>query len=242
MVRQQIPEQFAGPRRLLVRKHLGETVLNAQLEQIVSASALLGYLNFSDGRPDPRWQKQLNDAYAFFAEHGEAAPWQALCDWLRDALHRLHAEGSAAFRDVSQAEDVLTLTVRVLPAYRRHHADLLAHLDDADLFGPFFLARVFEAVLAQRAAGEEDADTLIAAVVARLNDFVGHRPIAILETRPQGEPYDHERHRPLPLYLKGAGVAYGPYHDLIARALDILKNTDPALRAEAQFDFDLLDE
>ena len=36
----------------------------------------------------------------------------------------------------------------------------------------------------------------------RLNDFVGHRPIAILETRPQGEPYDHERHRPLPLYLK----------------------------------------
>jgi len=214
----------------------------AQVEKIVSASALLGYLNFSDGRPDPRWQKQLNDAYAFFAEHGEAAPWQALCDWLRDALHRLHAEGSAAFRDVSQAEDVLTLTVRVLPAYRRHHADLLAHLDDADLFGPFFLARVFEAVLAQRAAGEEDADTLIAAVVARLNDFVGHRPIAILETRPQGEPYDHERHRPLPLYLKGAGVAYGPYHDLIARALDILKNTDPALRAEAQFDFDLLDE
>ncbi len=82
----------------------------------------------------------------------------------------------------------------------------------------------------------------MAAVLARLNDFVGHRPIAILETRPQGEPYDRERHRPLPLYLKGGGVAYGPYHDLISRALDILKGTDPAIRAEAQFDLDLLDE
>jgi hypothetical protein len=214
----------------------------AQLEKAVSASALLGYLNFSDGRPDPRWQKQLNDAYAFLAEHGEAAPWQALLDWLTDALIRLHEGGGAAFRDVAQAKDVLSLAARVLPVYRRHHADLLAHLNDGQVFGPFFLVRVFEAVLVQRAGSDVEEDAAVAAVVARLNDFVGHRPIAILETRPQGEPYDHERHRPLPLYLKSAGVAYGPYHDLIAQALDILKSTDSGLRAEAQFDFDLLDE
>lgn len=214
----------------------------AQLEQKVSASALLGYLNFSDGRPDPRWQKQLSDAYAFFAVNGEAAPWQAIFDWLTDALHRLHSQGSAAFRDVTQAESVLQLASRALSAYRSHHADLLAHLDDGDLFAPFFLARVFEAVLSQRAAGSDEGDRAEAAAIARLNDFVGHRPIALLETRPQGEPYDHERHRPLPLYIKGAGVAYGPYQDLIASALEILKTTDPALRAEAQFDFDLLDE
>ncbi|HTU93903.1 MAG TPA: hypothetical protein VMF69_27730, partial [Gemmataceae bacterium] len=214
----------------------------AHLEQIVSTSALLGYLNFSDGRPDPRWQKQLNDAYAFLAEHGETAPCQAFFSWLTAALHRLHGEGSAAFRAVEQAEDVLEMAGGVLRAYRRHHGDLLAHLDEAELFGPFFLARVFEAVMAHRAAASGEGDKAVAAVVARLNDFVGHRPIAILETRPQGEPYDHERHRPKPLYLKGAGVAYGPYHDLIARALEILKTTDPSLRAEAQFDFDLLDE
>ncbi len=87
-----------------------------------------------------------------------------------------------------------------------------------------------------------DNEPVVPAVLARLNDFVGHRPLAILETRPQGEPYDHERHRPLPLFLKGAGVAYGPYHDLIARALDILKSCDPAIRTDAQFDFELLDE
>jgi hypothetical protein len=214
---------------------------HAHLEQIASASALLGYLNFSDGRPDPRWQKQLNEAYTFLAEHGEPAPWQALLDWLRARLGSLHSSGAPAFRNVSQAKAVLTLAGEVLSAYRIHHADLLAHLSDRDLFGPFFLARVLEALLTQWAAGAEN-EPVVPAVLARLNDFVGHRPIAILETRPQGEPYDRERHRPLPAYIKGAGVAYGPYRDLIARAIDILKSCDPAIRAEAQFDLDLLDE
>jgi hypothetical protein len=210
----------------------------AALEQTLSPSGLLGYLNFSDGRPDPRWQKQLNDAYAFLAERGPA-PWQALLDWLSDALNRLQAAGAAAFRDVTQAARVLALATRTLPAYRRHHGDLLAHLSDADLFGPFFLARVFEAVLRE---GAERADAEVDGVLARLNDFVGHRPIAILETRPQVEPYEHERVRPLPLYLRGAGVAWGRYRDVLTRALEILPATNPGLLAEAHFDLDLLDE
>src|SRR5260370_41075892 len=48
-----------------------------QLDQAVSAAKLLGYLNYSDGRPDPRWQKQVNDAFAFLADHHVAEPWRA---------------------------------------------------------------------------------------------------------------------------------------------------------------------
>lgn len=88
-----------------------------ELEQTASLSGLLGWLNFSDGRPDPRWQKQLNDAYSFLAERGEAAPWQALLDALTAGLRNLHAT-AAAFRDVRQAEAALALAGRVLPAYR----------------------------------------------------------------------------------------------------------------------------
>jgi hypothetical protein len=212
----------------------------ADLEPAVSASALLGYLNFSDGRPDPRWQRQLNDAYALLASRHPDAPWTALLDWLGSRLQILHTGGAAAFRDVTQAREVLDLVGRVLIAYRAHHADLLAHLDDRDLFGPYFLARVAEVVLTRRAANG-DGDR-VADVVARLNDFVGHRPVALLETRPQGEPYDHERHRPLPVYLGGAGAAWGPYHDLVSRALETLRQTDPALLADANLDLELLDE
>src|SRR5262249_2039345 len=60
--------------------------------------------------------------------------------------------------------------------------------------------------------------------------------------RPRGEPYEHEKVRPIPLYLRGAGVAWGRYHDLIARALDILADTRTDLLAEAEFDLQLLDE
>jgi hypothetical protein len=202
------------------------------------AQALVGYLNFSDGRPDPRWQRQLNEAYAQVARAGASRPWDALLAALRHRLGELHAGTSAAFRDVRQASAVLDLAVQALPAYRGFHADLLAHVGDEDIFGPFFLARVLEAILQLG----HDASPTPDAIVARLNDFVGHRPVALLETRPQGEPYVYERHRPLPVFLKGAGVAFGRYHDLVERTLAILGETDPALLAEASFSLDLLDE
>jgi hypothetical protein len=214
----------------------------AGLDEAVPASGLLGYLNFSQGRPDPRWQKQLNDAFAFVAGRGAEAPWQVLHDWLRARLGSLQAGGAAAFRDVTQARAVLGVVFeRLLPAYRTHHADLLAHRTDRDRFQPFFLARACEAVLAQGGPWDE-SDRLVSGALNQLNDFVGYRPIAVLETRPRGEPYDHERVRPIPLYLKGAGVAWGRHHDLLAQALDILGATDPGLLAEAQLDPQVLDE
>jgi hypothetical protein len=214
----------------------------AGLDEAVPVAGILGYLNFSQGRPDPRWQRQVADAYAFLAARGAEAPWQVLHDWLRERLAALQAGGAAAFRDAAQARAVLSLLFeRLLPAYRRHHADLLAHRSDRDLFQPIFLARAAEAVLAQ--GGPWDAtERIVQGTLNQLNDFVGYRPVAILETRPRGEPYGHERVRPIPLYLKGVGVAPGRHHDLLARALDLLRATDPGILADAQFDPELLDE
>lgn len=101
----------------------------ADLEKAVPLSALLGYLNFSEGKPDPRFQKQFNEAYAWLAEHGSARPWEDLRNALEEALKQLRASGSAAFRDTTQAAAVLTLVFdHLLPAYRQHHLDLLFHL------------------------------------------------------------------------------------------------------------------
>src|SRR5207244_12815940 len=116
-----------------------------------------------------------------------------------------------------------------------HHADLLAHLTEADLWQPFFLARAFEAVLRQRGPWTE-RERIVQSALKQLNDYVGHRPIAVLESRPESEPYDHERVRPIPLYLGGAGVAWGRFQELIAKALAILEETEPAILREASFD------
>src|SRR6266446_7165403 len=101
------------------------------LEATATLSAILGYLNFSEGKPDGRFQKQLNDAYAILAQGADAPrsesarrPWQALHEILTRKLDELKKEGGA-FQDARQAEAVLELTFNgVLPAYRRHHQDL----------------------------------------------------------------------------------------------------------------------
>ncbi|HJZ90125.1 MAG TPA: hypothetical protein VKE40_04585, partial [Gemmataceae bacterium] len=78
--------------------------------------------------------------------------------------------------------------------------------------------------------------------VQRLNDYVGHRPIALLETRPQTEFYAHERLRPVPLYIRGVGPAAGPYRDVVARTIQILQQTPDDIKDDAWFDLELLDE
>jgi hypothetical protein len=212
------------------------------LERAVPLQGLLGYLNFSEGKPDPRIQKQINDAYAFSSERGVALPWRILNEALRSQLQALHHGAAGGFRDISQATAVLQLTFdRVLPAYREHHHDLFFHLSEDDLFQPFFLARAFEAILSQRGPWDEES-RIVKGTLRRLNDYVGHRPIAVLESRPLGEPYEHERFRPIPLYLRGPGAASGPYRAIVEQAVKILEATDPNLLADAYFDPALLDE
>jgi hypothetical protein len=237
------------------------------LKAAVPLQAMLGYLNFSEGRPDPRFQKNLSDACAvlsarpvFPVREGRPVPspgvagqrgggegarpelWRLLHDLLAQELTALHQGQGSAFRDVEQARAVLRLTLlELLPAYRKHHADLLFQQSEADLFQPFFLTRAFEAVLTQRGPWNED-DRVLRGALRQLNDYVGHRPIAVLESRPRGEPYDHERFRPIPLFIQGAGGAFGRYQALIDNALAILKTTDPGILQDAYFDPDLLDE
>jgi hypothetical protein len=213
-----------------------------ELARKTDPAKLLGYLNFSDGRPDPKFQKGLAQAAGFLQSSGEPAPWLALADWLRQALSELANSGAVAFRENTQARAVIEAAlVRLPPAYRAHHSDLLAHQPDADLFTPFFLTRACEAVL--RVGGPwDDLDHLVNGAIHLLNDYVGYRPIALLETRPNTDFYPHEKVRPVPIYLKDAGVAMGKYADLIRPALELLAKTDPVLLEEASFIPDHLDE
>ncbi len=231
-------EQRSDP-RVFGNRHLDE--LLAKIERRASTSALLGYLNFAAGKPDARFRRGLSDAYAVIDQEGGPPPWETLHTLLRSRLKVL-SRTEAAFRDSSQAEAVLELAFLRLPAaYRQHHQDLLFHQTDADLFTPFFLAVAVEAVLGQGSPWDQER-RISTGALRQLNDFVGHRPIAILETRPRGEPYEHERVRPLPLWLRGAGAGWGRYRELVGQALEIISETEPGLLAEAGFDLDALDE
>lgn len=206
--------------------------LNA--EDRAAIREVLGYLNFSGGRPDPKFQQMLNSV-------SRRVPWRRLPETLHKILTDLQGTGGP-FADTTQARTVLDLTFDGLfPAYRQHHRDLLFHRKDEDFENPFFLARLFEAAL-QEGGPWTEADRIIPAALRRLNDFVGHRPVAVLENGRKMEPYPHERLRPIPLFLKGAGVANGPYEAVVTGALKLLAETPQEILVESWFDLDRLDE
>jgi hypothetical protein len=208
------------------------------------AAVVLGYLNFSAGAHDPAAWRALDGLFAAaepagpqgIVERPDAAAVVAAT--LREKLAALEAT-AAAFRDATQARAALDLVFDgVLPEYRRFHRDLLAHQPPGALERPFFVMAAAEAVLASLAAGRDDA----AAAIDRLDDYVGWRPVAVLENGRLSEPYPHERVRPLPLFIAGVGPAHGRYRDLVATALDILRSAPSQLVARADFDPEALEE
>lgn len=198
------------------------------------ATELLGYLNFSGGRSDAKFERNVNDLLS-------SVSWNQVAETLRTVLAELY-ESSPTFGDCTQARQVISLTFdHAIGAYREHHRDLLFHLKDEDFQQPFLLAKVFEAVLEQGGPWDE-TDRIVAGALRRLNDYVGYRPVAVLENGQRMDVYSHERFRPLPLFLRGAGVAHGPYRAVVERALGLLREMPPEILSEAYFDIEMMDE
>jgi hypothetical protein len=209
---------------------------------------ILGYLNFSSGTPDPHFLCRVNELFGQIAQGESAATgtppqptWRLLGQVLDEGLDQIR-NTTEAFRQVEQAKQVVQLVFEAfLPAYHHHHRDLLFHQTEESLFQPLFIGRACEAVLAEGGPWDQ-TDRIVREALARLNDFLGHRPVAVLRTAQKIQPYAHERVRPIPLFIQGAGVAFGRYQDLIAKALEILRSTDEDLRRQAWFDPALLEE
>jgi hypothetical protein len=219
------------------------------------AALVLGYLNFSSGSFDPAAWRAINDLFAAvetasgedgaaFEERPDTA--SAVAAMLRKRLGELEAS-EPAFRQASQARAAIEVVFDRLPlAYRRYHADLLAHQPPGGLERPFFLMAAGQAVLAEAASGEEpgldDSDRLVERVITRLNDYAGWRPVAVLENGRLSEPYPHERVRPVPIFIAGVGPAHGRYRDLVQGAVEILAVAPPDLLRQADFDMAMLEE
>ncbi|MEQ8790997.1 MAG: hypothetical protein RIC55_32345 [Pirellulaceae bacterium] len=204
---------------------------------------VLGYLNFSSGAPDPQFLANLNQIYERIGAPSDSSgepPWRVTLALLEDRLESLHGT-SPTFGDATQAAAAIgLLRDHVLPGYLAFHRDLLFHQSDRSLFGPFMLGRVFEAALAQGPAWDE-TERIRDGAIAKLNDYLGHRPVATLESQ-RHEPYTHEWVRPLPLFVRGAGVSSGPHQEVVEAALKLLEETDEDLLRAAFFAPANLDE
>ncbi|MBX3439804.1 MAG: hypothetical protein KF861_20100, partial [Planctomycetaceae bacterium] len=203
-----------------------------------AARDVLGHLNFSTGKPDAAFQRNVDRLCV--ALGGEDRPARMLQTLLAE-LRALQGT-SPAFADCTQAKAVVELTLDgCLAAYRAHHADLLFHLTPQDFEAPYLLGRMFEAVLSQGEPWDEHGRILQGAV-AHLNEYVGYRPVAVLENGRRMEIYDHERFRCVPVFIQGAGVSSGAHFDLIESTLEFLRQSPPDLLHAAHFHLDHLQE
>ncbi len=208
-----------------------------------TAEEVLGYLNFSSGAPDPKFLRSLNELFRQLssAAGDDDSVAGRLERLLLERLEQLEAQGGA-FADTSQARALIPLLFgRLLESYHQFHQDLLFHQSRSDLTQPFLIGRMAETVLVIGPPWDEE-DRIIQTALRDLNDYIGYRPVAVLESDQKIEPYDHERVRPIPLYIAQAGVAVGRYEALIAKTLQVLEATDPRLLARAWFDPSVLDE
>ena len=209
---------------------------DAVLEDVV------GYLNFSSGASDPKFLRHLNDLFCLIEQtESRDKSLQILLDKLSKTIDQLQKNGGP-FEDVTQARTALgLLNEKLLPAYQEFHRDLLFHQQRDGLWRPFFVGRAFEALLQQGSPWDEET-RIVDGALAHLNDFVGYRPVATLDTGTLSDPYPHEFVRPIPLYIRGAGVASGRYEKIIRLAMEILKNADDDILHRAWFDLDRLEE
>src|SRR5215510_1573209 len=160
----------------------GMTSRELQAAGTTAVEQVLGYLNFSSGAADPQFLANLNSLFASASREAGVPVWLAVSRLLTERLALLRSS-SPAFRDADQAAAVLELVFdRTLPAYREFHRDLLFHQTDAALFRPLLVGRVCEAVLRQGPPWSE-AERIVPAAIAQLNDYIGHRPVAVLESQ-----------------------------------------------------------
>lgn len=204
---------------------------------------LLGYMNFSSGKMEAPLLAAINRVYA------DALPsrnpyqgmpsWLQVHQWLGDWLIGL-GQSKPAFGDSSQAADVLKLSWQLLPAYLDFHRDLLFHQEAEGLFNGFFMGKAIEAVILQGAPWNE-TERIVNGAISHLSDFVGYRPVAVLEGR-RLEPYDHEWVRPIPLYIAGVGTTAGPYLEVVNQCLKFLSETPEEILRPACFNQSMLEE
>ena len=185
---------------------------------IEAARGLLGYLNFSNGSRDYGAFNNWNLLFAHFGVND----LRSIHEYLLEQLQELQVENSA-FQDSSQATRVLEILFgQMLDAYYSYHHDLLFHISKERLIEPFFIATLAEAVLTQQSTSD-DVDEIVQNSILQVNDFIGYRPVALLENGRMVQAYPHEKFALIPLSFKETGTAVGKYQDLIQKTLSLLE-------------------
>ena len=131
---------------------------------------ILGYLNFSSGARDVRFFTAMSQAFESASPQTSEPRWKSVVNALQENLAQL-ALSNEAFKRSEQASRLLAFVKDSFIAdFRAFHYDLLFHHTDDTLVNAYFLARVFEVLLALDGAWD-DLEQLTSTAISELNDI-----------------------------------------------------------------------
>jgi hypothetical protein len=211
----------------------------SQEKTIPDVMSLVGYLNFSQGLPDEKFRKGINELPYSWNTDGL---WKQLRTEFPKLIKQAQAENPTILGDCIQAETVWKQVMNVVfPGYLAYQSDLLGHLKESDHAHPFFLCVMIETTIRHLAIVENETQFLDK-VLYDLNNYIGYRPVAVLENDRKSEPYAHEYLCPIPLYFTHVGVGHGIYHDLIASTFQLFRETPEEFLIHAHLTLDDMHE
>lgn len=235
--------------------------LAQKLHEEVGSQALLGWMQLSGGKPSDKFRASMAKAWSILKAGGESPVWRALLGWLDNEWNSaaLKGEGGTGiFAGPPIAGAAIVASGIFIEATLTNKRELLGGPDPDLVAGPLWIPSLLE-YFASNLSPEEipgatalsgkintpELDWLVPIVrraMGHFHDFVGYRPVPILESGRKVRVHNGERHRPGILWWPGVGVAPIPEAPMVARTIHWLNHAPSDILEDAGFSMSALTE
>ncbi len=232
-----------------------------KLQDEVGAQAILGWMQLSEGKPSDKFRLSMAKAWSILKSEGTDPVWTRLLWWLDNewnALPRTLNKTTGIFTGPPVASAAILGAGIFIEATLKNKGILLGHPDQDVVAGPFWIPHLLEylvAILPPDEIPQSSIDTggmtladlpwlmpFIIRALRDFHDFVGYRPVPVLEMTQKVRVRNGERHRPGILWWPRVGVAPLPQAPLVKRTIYWLEHAPADILEESGFSLEALTE
>ncbi len=218
-------------------------------------------MQLSGGKPSDKFRLSMAKAWTILKSEGSDPVWTRLLWWLDNewnTLPRVLNKTTGIFTGPPIASAAILGAGIFIEATLKNKSILLGHPDQDSVAGPFWIPHLLEYLIALIPHDEipkssvdgggmalDDLPWLMPFVIRALrtfHDFVGYRPVPVLEMNQKVRVRNGERHRPGILWWPRVGVAPSPQAPLVKRAIFWLEHAPADILEESGFSLGSLTE
>lgn len=235
--------------------------LAQRLHEEVGSQALLGWMQLSGGKPSDKFRASMSRAWSILKSEGISPVWRSLLGWLDgewNAAALTRESGTGIYAGPPIAGAAIVASGIFIEATLANKRELLGNPDPDLVAGPLWIPSLLEYFVSNLSPEEIPESTalsgkintpeldwlvpIVRRAMAHFHDFVGYRPVPVLESGRKVRVHNGERHRPGILWWPGVGVAPIPEAPMVARTIHWVKHAPSDILEDAGFSMSALTE